>query len=171
MEFIRSMKFDNAKELGDFLTRKLIHYKVESIQVERSEEGLKFIVTARGKSGLGRIFEKKLNIKDISEHEGLDADNKAVYSFNTEEFKEFIKEAFSYDGRFDIQGEKIFYIQNNGVVEDHTELIKEYIEQAIYLGVEANDFEELAEKVIIIAEILGMKTEAQDARIALDELD
>jgi len=164
------MKFNDAKELGDFLTRKLIHYKVESIQVETQEEGLKFIVTARGKSGLGRTFEKKLNIEDISEHEGLDADNKAVYSFNTKEFNEFIKEVFSYEGRFDILGEKIFYIQNNGVVEDHTELIKEYIEQAIYLGVEANDFEELAEKVIIIAEMLGMTVEAQDAREALDNI-
>ena len=49
------------------------------------------------------------------------------------------------------------------MVEDHTELIKEYIEQAIYLGIEANDFEELAEKVIIMAEMLGMTVEAQDA--------
>ena len=73
----------------DFLTRKLIHYKVESIQVERSEEGLNYRDSER-KEGLGR-FLKKLNIKDISEHEGLDVDNKVVYSFNTEEFKEFIK--------------------------------------------------------------------------------
>ena len=104
MEFIRSMKFNDAKELGDFLTRKLIHYKVESIQVETQEEGLKFIVTARGKSGLGRIFEKKLNIEDISEHEGLDADNKAVYSFN--------KNLTSYQRSLSMREDLIFLREN-----------------------------------------------------------
>ena len=159
MDFLRTIRFGNVKEVNEHLTRKLANdiREVEAVKVVDN----KVMITTKRKDGFSPQFKKHVSLeegKDISELESLDEEtNNAGYLMSTTEAKFFLERALNFLGEFSLNSNgEVIYMEIEGSPTTLEDEMRELVEMAIFV--------DSLEYLSVIADKLGMKSIAEEAR-------